>query len=145
MEFQKTDSQKNQILEEINIDVNNILNFSINIDNLKIFVNALIRNQSILSQKYLELEKRFNEKFSDNLEECKDKIKEKEETIIIKEIQIDNIKENEENKNSNLLENKTDKGLEKNNEIELSYTINDTSKNISLSNKINILKQKKKY
>ena len=64
MEFQKTDSQKNQILEEINIDVNNILNFSINIDNLKIFVTALIKNQSILSQKYIELEKRFNEKWS---------------------------------------------------------------------------------
>ena len=144
MEFQKIDSQKNQILEEINIDVNNILNFSINIDNLKIFVTTLIKNQSILSQKYIELEKRFNEKFSDNLDGENHKIKEKEELFPKKEIKSDNIKENEENKNNNLLENKnkTDKGFEKNNEIELSYTINDTSKNISLSNKINILEQK---
>ena len=52
-------TQKSQILEEINIDVNNVLNFSINIDNLKILLTTLIKNQSTLSEKIVDLEKRI--------------------------------------------------------------------------------------
>ena len=52
-------SQKYQLLEEINIDVNDVLNFSINIDNLKIFLSTLIKNQSTLSQKILDLERKI--------------------------------------------------------------------------------------
>ena len=52
-------SQKGQILEEINIDVNNVLNFSINIDNLKLLLTTLIKNQSTLSEKIIDLEKRI--------------------------------------------------------------------------------------
>ena len=52
-------SQKYQLLEEINIDVNDVLNFSINIDNLKIFLSTLIKNQSTLSQKIVDLEKKI--------------------------------------------------------------------------------------
>ena len=51
-------SQKYPILEEINIDVNDVLNFSINIDNLKTLLSTLIKNQSTLSQKILDLEKK---------------------------------------------------------------------------------------
>ena len=60
MEFQNlVQTQKSQILEEINIDVNNVLNFSINIDNLKILLTSLIKNQSTLSEKIFDLEKRI--------------------------------------------------------------------------------------
>ena len=60
MEFQNTSkSQKYNLLEEINIDVDNVLNFSINIDNLKIFLTTLANNQTTLSRKIIELEKRI--------------------------------------------------------------------------------------
>ena len=60
MEFQNTSkSQKYNLLEEINIDVDNVLNFSINIDNLKIFLTTLANNQTALSRKIIELEKRI--------------------------------------------------------------------------------------
>ena len=52
-------SQKYQLLEEINIDVNDVLNFSINIDNLKILLTTLIKNQSTLSQKIIDLENKI--------------------------------------------------------------------------------------
>ena len=55
-------SQKFQFLEEINIDVNDVLNFSINIDNLKIFLTTLIKNQSTLSQKIIDLENKIKYK-----------------------------------------------------------------------------------
>ena len=60
MEFQNiSPGQKNPFLEEINADVNNILNFSINIDNLKTLLTSLIKNQSALSQKILDLENKI--------------------------------------------------------------------------------------
>jgi len=63
METQNTSkSQKFQFLEEINIDVNDVLNFSINIDNLKIFLTTLIKNQSTLSQKIIDLENKIKYK-----------------------------------------------------------------------------------
>ena len=63
MEFQNNPQiEKNQLLEDINIDVNNVLNFSINIDNLKIFLTTLVNNQSTLSQKIIELEKKIKSK-----------------------------------------------------------------------------------
>ena len=65
MEFQNNPQiEKNQLLEDINIDVNNVLNFSINIDNLKIFLTTLVNNQSTLSQKIIELEKKIKSKQS---------------------------------------------------------------------------------
>ena len=60
MEFQNiSPGQKNPFLEEINADVNNILNFSINIDNLKTLLTSLIKNQSALSQKIFDLENKI--------------------------------------------------------------------------------------
>ena len=59
-------SQKYQLLEEINIDVNDVLNFSINIDNLKIFLSTLLKNQSILSQKIIDLEKKIESNLSND-------------------------------------------------------------------------------
>ena len=60
MEFQNiSPNQKNPFLEEINIDVNNVLNFSINIDNLKLLLTTLIKNQSSLSQKIIDLENKL--------------------------------------------------------------------------------------
>ena len=60
MEFQNISSnQKNPFLEEINVDVNNVLNFSINIDNLKLLLTSLIKNQSALSQKIFDLENKL--------------------------------------------------------------------------------------
>ena len=65
MEFQNNPQiEKNQLLEDINIDVNNVLNFSINIDNLKIFLTTLVNNQSTLSKKIIELEKKIKSKQS---------------------------------------------------------------------------------
>ena len=60
MEFQNiSPNQKNPFLEEINVDVNNVLNFSINIDNLKLLLTTLIKNQSALSQKIFDLENKI--------------------------------------------------------------------------------------
>ena len=59
-----TKSQKYQFLEEINIDVNDVLNFSINIDNLKILLTTLIKNQSTLSKKIIDLENKIKYKQS---------------------------------------------------------------------------------
>ena len=65
MEFQNISPiDKNNFLEEINIDVNTVLNFSINIDNLKLLLTSLIKNQSLLSQKILDLEQKFQRKHS---------------------------------------------------------------------------------
>ena len=65
MEFQNiSQSQKGQFLEEINIDVNTVLNFSINIDNLKLLLTSLIKNQSTLSQKIFDLENKIKERRS---------------------------------------------------------------------------------
>ena len=58
--------QKYQILEEINVDVNDVLNFSINIDNLKTLLSTLIKNQSTLSQKIIDLEKRITKQSHHN-------------------------------------------------------------------------------
>ena len=57
---------KYQILEEINVDVNDVLNFSINIDNLKTLLSTLIKNQSTLSQKIIDLEKRITKQSHQN-------------------------------------------------------------------------------
>lgn len=63
MEFQNIlQIQKNNFLEEISIDVNDILNFSINIDNLKIFLTTLLKNQTALSNKIIELENKIQTK-----------------------------------------------------------------------------------
>ena len=47
---------KSLILEDINLDINDILSFTVNIDNLKIFLSTLLKNQTILSKKILEIE-----------------------------------------------------------------------------------------
>ena len=65
MEFQNLPELKqNQFLEEVDIDVNNILNFSINIDNLKLLLTTIIKNQTTLSQKIIDLENKLKEKRS---------------------------------------------------------------------------------
>ena len=64
MEFQNiSPERKGDFLEEINIDVNTVLNVSINIDNLKLLLTSLIKNQSLLSQKVLDIEKKIKEKY----------------------------------------------------------------------------------
>ena len=62
METNKGKNKQNEIvLEEINLDINTILSFTVNIDNLKIFISTLLKNQSLLSQRISQLEKRLNE------------------------------------------------------------------------------------
>ena len=51
------------LLEEINLNVNEILSFTFNIDNLKIFLTTLYKNQNLLSKKILQLEKKFKDSF----------------------------------------------------------------------------------
>ena len=50
---------KSLILEDINLDINDILSFTVNIDNLKIFLSTLLKNQTILSKKILEIENKL--------------------------------------------------------------------------------------
>ena len=50
---------KSLILEDINLDINDILSFTVNIDNLKIFLSTLLKNQTILSKKILEIESKL--------------------------------------------------------------------------------------
>ena len=57
---------KSFLLEEINVDINDILKFTFNIDNLKIFLSSLLKNQTILSHKILELEQKIKDKQIDS-------------------------------------------------------------------------------
>ena len=53
-------NSKSIFLEEINFDINDILSFTVNIDNLKIFLSTLLKNQNLLSKKILEIETKIN-------------------------------------------------------------------------------------
>ena len=146
MEFQNiSPSQKNPFLEEINADVNNILNFSINIDNLKTLLTSLIKNQSALSQKIFDLENKIKGRSRAN--SIRDKSSRRNnvtkspisESIIKsdkeeKEENIEKIKENEiangsETSNLKQNENIDEKNINKENKEE------NIDKNLSLENK----------
>ena len=65
MELKKSIAkQKSFLLEEINLNVNEILSFTFNIDNLKLFLTTLYKNQNLLSKKILQLEKKLKLKDS---------------------------------------------------------------------------------
>ena len=146
MEFQNiSPGQKNPFLEEINADVNNILNFSINIDNLKTLLTSLIKNQSALSQKIFDLENKIKGRSRAN--SIRDKSSRRNnvtkspnsESIIKsdkeeKEENIEKIKENEiangsETSNLKQNENIDEKNINKENKEE------NGDKNLSLENK----------
>ena len=146
MEFQNiSPAQKNPFLEEINADVNNILNFSINIDNLKTLLTSLIKNQSALSQKIFDLENKIKGRSRAN--SIRDKSSRRNnitkspnsESVIKsdkeeKEENIEKIKENEiangsETSNLKQNENIDEKNINKENKEE------NGDKNLSLENK----------
>ena len=57
---------KESLLEDINLNINDILSFTFNIDNLKKFLTTLLKNQNLLSKKILELENKLKLKDSFN-------------------------------------------------------------------------------
>ena len=149
MEFQNiSPNQKNPFLEEINVDVNNVLNFSINIDNLKLLLTTLIKNQSALSQKIFDLENKIKGRSRTN--SIRDKSRRNNitkspssESIIKldkeeKEENIEKIKEKEKeiangSDNSNLKQNENIE--EKNNSNENNTVEENGDKNLSMQNK----------
>ena len=60
----KISKSKSYFLEEINFDINDILTFTFNIDNLKVFLTTLLKNQTLLSKKILQIEKKLKLKDS---------------------------------------------------------------------------------
>ena len=65
MELKKSIAkQKSFFLEEINLNVNEILSFTFNVENLKLFLTTLYKNQNLLSKKILQLEKKLKLKDS---------------------------------------------------------------------------------
>ena len=57
----KNNQKSNDLyLEEINVDINSILSFAVNIDNLKLFLSTLINNESVLSKRISKIEKKLN-------------------------------------------------------------------------------------
>ena len=149
MEFQNiSPNQKNPFLEEINVDVNNVLNFSINIDNLKLLLTTLIKNQSALSQKIFDLENKIKGRSRTN--SIRDKSRRNNitkspssESIIKldkeeKEENIEKIKEKEKeiangSDNSNLKQNENIE--EKNTSNENNTVEENGDKNLSMQNK----------
>ena len=149
MEFQNiSPNQKNPFLEEINVDVNNVLNFSINIDNLKLLLTTLIKNQSALSQKIFDLENKIKGRSRTN--SIRDKSRRNNitkspssESIIKldkeeKEENIEKIKEKEKeiangSDNSNLKQNENID--EKNTSNENNTVEENGDKNLSMQNK----------
>ena len=57
---------KSFLLEEINLDINDILTFTFNIDNLKIFLTTILKNQTLLSNKILQIEKKLKDSTPDS-------------------------------------------------------------------------------
>ena len=53
-------SKQNLYLEEVNLDMNSVLSFTFNIDNLKLLLTTMIKNQSSLSKRLSKIEKKLN-------------------------------------------------------------------------------------
>ena len=153
-------SQKYPILEEINIDVNDVLNFSINIDNLKTLLSTLIKNQSTLSQKILDLEKKMTKQSRHNsikyLTRSTGDEKSKAQSSVDKEkkengseeikIEGNGIDDNNENEEENEMESIREENDERKSELrnqENSEDLNDHDEKMHyLENKINSLEKK---
>ena len=67
----KMSKSKSYFLEEINFDINNVLTFTFNIDNLKLFLTTLLKNQTLLSKKILQIEKKLKLKDSTHAPDSK--------------------------------------------------------------------------
>ena len=126
-------SKQNLYLEEVNLDMNSVLSFTFNIDNLKLLLTTMIKNQSSLSKRLSKIEKKLNmptydkvkyisktpnkdKENSGEITQNEDKSKEEENEIKEEDNNNqENIGENEENKENGENEEKENDENEDNN------------------------------